>query len=423
MDRQLSTAVLATFRDSDATRHRASLQTFSARRWTRSLHWLDASGLALYLLDRLQSLAIHDALPDPILNQLQQRHADNRQRTESIFGEFLRINAAFSAAQLRYVNLKGFTLAPEYCPDLSLRYQMDCDFLVDNSDAARYTEALSSLGYALIAATDKVMEFKTDVGHTPDIADLYKPRQQRSVELHLSDNQRSDLRPELIEHSRLLRFGDCSYPALSAEDMFLAQAHHIFRHVRSEWTRISWLLEFKQFIMSRRHDTGFWASIQTAIERDTDSALALAVAARLTERAVGEVPFDQPAGAIVSQMPSPVALWLECFSEDILFAEFPGSKLYLILEQVLENDGASPLRRLFPMRLPAPIVAAPVSGFFHGLRALISKSSYFFFRLRFHLFATSRYFVGFWQWKRLLKARLPKDMPYGRADCAANAAE
>lgn len=425
MDRRLSAAVLAAFRDADASRHTSSLQAFSAPRWARSLHWLDASGLALYFLDRLKALEIQDAIPEPILDQLEQRYADNRQRTESMFGEFSRLNAAFVAAQLRYVNLKGFTLAPEYCPDLSLRYQMDCDFLVDKRDAATYSEILTGLGYALIAANDRVMEFKTDVGHTPVVADLYKPRPQRSVELHLSSDQRSDLHLELLERARLIQFGECSYPALSVEDMFLAQAQHIFRHVRSEWIRISWLLEFKQFMMSRRSDANFWQSIRTVIERDKDSALALGAATRLAGSAFGELPVDQLAGSAVGQLPSPVALWLEHFGDSVLFADFPGSKLYLILEQAMERNGASPMsrRRLFPTRLPAPIVAAPPRGFVQQLLAFASKASYFFFRLRFHIFATTHYFIESWRWKRLLKSRLPKNMPYSPTDCAVNAAD
>ncbi len=424
MDRQLSAAVLATFRDADGDRHRSSLQAFSARRWTRSLYWLDASGLALYFLDRVKSLGIQDALAAPTLNQLEQRHADNKQRTESMFGEFARINAAFGAAQLRYVNLKGFTLVPEFCPDLSLRYQMDCDFLVDRGDAVQYSEILSKFGYALIAANRHVMEFKTDVGHTPHIADLYKPRPQRSVELHLSDDQRFDLHPQLIERARLLEFGGCTYPALSAEDMFLAQAHHVFRHVRSEWTRISWILEFKRFMTSRNHDAAFWRSIRTATDQDTDSALAVDVATRLAERAFGEVPIDQLGASTVRQLPSPVALWLEHFADSVLFADFPGSKHYLILEQALESNEALRLKhRLFPTRLPAPIVAAPSRGLVQRLQAFVSKASYFFFRLRFHIFATSCYFLESWRWKRLLKARLTQAMPYGGPDCAANAAD
>ncbi len=274
---------------------------------------LTLAGLLSIFSTVLKFLAIQDALPQSILNQLEQRHADNRQRTGSMFAEFARINAVFGAAQLRYVNLKGFTLAPEYCPDLSLRYQMDCDFLVNETDSVKYSEVLTGLGYALIAANRHVMEFKTDV-HTPDIGDLYKPRPQRSVELHLSDGQRADLHPRLLDRARLVRFDGGLYPALSAEDMFLAQAHHIFRHVRSEWTRISWLLEFKQFMLSRCNDDVFWRSVRATTNQDTDTRLALGVAIRLAEKGFGESPIEQLAGFAAQQLPSSVSLWLEYFA-------------------------------------------------------------------------------------------------------------
>jgi hypothetical protein len=178
-------------------------------------------------------------------------------------------------------------------------------------------------------------------------------------------------------------------------------------------------------MMSRRDDAAFWHSIRTAADQDAHSALALGVATRLADRAFGELPIDRLTDSAVSQMPSPVALWLEHFADNVLFADFPGSKLYLVLEQALDSNVESPhrRRRLFPMRLPAPVVAAPSKGFLQQLKGLVSKTLYILFRLRFHIAATSRYFIESWRWKRLLKAGLPGEPSYGRADCASNAAD
>src|ERR1700741_1777069 len=121
MTRELPAAVIATFRDADRNQHYHELRRFSPGTWQRNFHWLDASGLALYLLHRLTSLNIADALPSSVLSRLQERYRNNQLRTKAIFKEVAELNTAFRDAALHYANLKGFTLAPEYCPDLSLR--------------------------------------------------------------------------------------------------------------------------------------------------------------------------------------------------------------------------------------------------------------------------------------------------------------
>lgn len=145
MDRELAAAVIATFRATDAPHHRQTLRAFAAHRWKHNFHWLDASGLALYFLQKLRTLEIKDAVPESVLSQLERRQADNEQRTASLFDEFVRLNTALTGGGLPYANLKGFTYIPDYCPNPSLRYQMDCDFLIEERDATRCCDILRSL--------------------------------------------------------------------------------------------------------------------------------------------------------------------------------------------------------------------------------------------------------------------------------------
>ena len=59
-NKQVVEAVVAAFHDSaEMSAHRLSRLT--ARDWQRSYHWLDASGMALYFLDRVESLHIENA--------------------------------------------------------------------------------------------------------------------------------------------------------------------------------------------------------------------------------------------------------------------------------------------------------------------------------------------------------------------------
>ena len=383
MNRQLSAAVLAIFGDADPTHLRQQLRRFSSRTWQDNFPWLDASGLALYFLDRLRSLKLDDAMPGCILSQLEQRHADNKQRTSFLFQEFVRINAAFRAAGLEYVNLKGFTLVPGYCPDLSLRCQMDFDFLICEAEAQQCQDLLRTLGYSLMGSNGHVMEFKSDAGSVPHIRSLYKARPQHVVEVHFCDDARFEFQPGLLDRSVNLTLDGIDYRALAPEDMFLCQASHIFRHIRSEWTRISWLLEFRNFIAAHFEDAGFWNNLRERAEQEPGAALAVGVALKLAEKAFGDFAPHELRSWAAGSLPATVALWIDHYGDDVLLARFPGGKLYLILER--ELDGSREMsrtirRRLLPMRGPAR-VTTPDMSLGTRFKAHRFQLWYFFFRI------------------------------------------
>lgn len=423
MNRDLSAAVLATFHDDTPGDHRERLRGFSVRQWQRNFHWLDSSGIALYFLQRIKTLGVEDAVPNRVVAQLERRYSDNGRRIASLFGDFAKINAAFQSAHIEYVNLKGFTLVPDYCPDLSLRYQVDSDFLVSEQDSQRSAQILERLGYVMVAGDQKVMEFKTGIESIPKVGDLYKPKPQRSAEVHICRTSRSDSRDNPLQRSRQLSMSGICYPALSSEDMFLAQAAHIFRHVRSEWTRISWLLEFKYFVVSHRENAAFWKAIRERAVEDPEHRVAIGVAIRLAEGAFGHFAPNDLKDRTVAGLPKPVCLWIERFGTEVLLTDFPGSKLYLILEQELasSNETARMVRRrIFPLRLPGRIMAVPSCNTRQRLLAVWFQWRYLFFRLRFHLVQSSRYLLEAHRWKYFLKRSATYDW-YRHAGYVANA--
>jgi hypothetical protein len=169
-DAKVVEAVVAAFRDS-AECSRERLSAISQRDWGRSYYWLDASGLALYFLNQLETLAIEDAIPSATFDRLQQNFAENRVRSAAMFAEFASINQALHAAGVDYATLKGFTLSPESCPHPSLRRQLDFDFLVDGSQLELCRKILAESGYVLTAATRTTWEFKagaTELGSMKD---------------------------------------------------------------------------------------------------------------------------------------------------------------------------------------------------------------------------------------------------------------
>ena len=140
-DKRAVEAVIATFCDS-AEYAAECLAAVDLHAWEKSYHWLDASGMALYFLDRIQALDLEGKIPSLTLKRLRQNLADNRMRDSSMFAEFCSLNQAFQAAGVEYANEKGFTLTPESCPNSSLRTQLDFDFLVNGRDLELCREEL-----------------------------------------------------------------------------------------------------------------------------------------------------------------------------------------------------------------------------------------------------------------------------------------
>jgi hypothetical protein len=247
------------------------------------------------------------------------------------------------------------------------------------------------------------MEFKTDTGHVPSIDQLYTDRPQRSVEVHLSQMDSFEFHPSLLDRAATVIHQGYSYPRLSNEDMFLSQASHLFRHLRSEWTRASWLLEFRTFVARHADDQALWDAVGQRARHDANAALAVGVALTMSERVFADAPPDALKSWCRAQVPTDVALWIERYGKQVLLTDFPGSTLYLVLESAI-NGGltSSQLRqRLFPRRAPQPFMAKPARNFIAQVRTIQARSSYFFFRLRFHITAGVHYFIESWRWKRL----------------------
>src|SRR5271170_1181084 len=87
----------------------ALLRNCDRARTKRLLLWLDQSGLALYLLDRLQREQALDLISKDLRQALEQRARQNRVRMFAMLVEFNKINESFTSHNVRYSALKGFT--------------------------------------------------------------------------------------------------------------------------------------------------------------------------------------------------------------------------------------------------------------------------------------------------------------------------
>ncbi len=417
-DKRVVDAVVATFCDS-AERSRERLAVFKYRDWARTYYWLDASGMALYFLDELQTLGIEDALPAEVLARLRQNLADNQMRSSAVFTEFTEINRAFQQAGILYSNLKGFTLSPESCPNPVLRCQLDLDFLVDGRHLELCKKILAKAGYRLTAATGTVWEFKAGSSELASIEDHYKPKPQRSVELHFAASALdgcSPLRDERLDRLRLHFLNGIAFPALSVGDLFVGQALHLFGHLRSACTRLAWLLEYKRHVSVRYGDQEFWREVEECSQTQPQAPIAIGLVTLLSSQIFAGRTPDLLESWTLERLPAAVRLWVEHYGRRALLADFPGTKLYLLLEDELARGDSSWQKKkcasLLPLhRVPTIVYAGPDDNVLKWLRREVYQTRFVLFRLRFHVLEGLRYMIEFTRWKRQTTA-LQKCPPY-----------
>jgi len=411
-DKAVVEAVIATFCDS--VEHACErLSTLRHREWERTYQWLDASGMALYFLDQVQTLGIEDMLPAAALGRLRQNLADNRRRSAVMLTEFISINRAFLQADVKYCNIKGFTLSPGYCPNPALRCQLDFDFLVDGNQLELCRHILAEAGYVLTAATKTVWEFKAGSSELTRIEDHYKPRPQRAVELHFSCSATASEEPSCDERlDRLAQrtWDDHSFPTLSASDQFVGQTLHLFSHLRSSYTRLSWLLEYKRYVSARYEDQLFWEDVRRRSDTHRQAFLAIGLATKISTQVLGGSAPAQLNEWTLDRLPAPIRLWADCYGRKAVLAGFPGTKLYLLLEDELaRNDNLwrkKKLSKLLPLhRVPRITCSGPNESRRTRLRKKFYQARFTLFRLRFHIVEGLRFVTEAWRWRRYLAAQ------------------
>ncbi len=414
MNRRLAKAIVATFRDADAQSVRGYFAPFEERDWMRGKKWLHTSGLALYFRARAGQLGIEDVLPIGILHELDRNLAENRARMEDLFEELVKLNMEFQRAKLSYANLKGFSLSPHSCPDPAYRYQHDLDFLVSRRDAERCRQVLQRQGYRLTAVFGDTLEFLAGPAEMSSLRDLYKPRAQRSLEVHLipeKEHRESSRHGDRLSRLQLQVWNGFEFPALSECDKLLGQALHLFKHFKTEWTRTAWMLEYATAIRSHRDNKLFWQEAVSAIEATPEKKIGIGIASLIASRTFGVVPPARFAACTMDELPGRVRLWIDRYLDDVVFVEFPGSKLYLLLQDVLSPDCADwkvqRRRKLIPSCLPSKtILTAQSNDIWLRTRMLFARICFIWMRLRFHLAEGLRYKVEAARWKKLV-AGLP----------------
>ena len=386
---------------------RARLGEFSVRDWQDAMFWLTVSGLALYFLDRLTFLGLEECLPSSILARLRQNLADNRERTVSLFDEAIALNQELGKLNISFAFLKGITLTPESVPDATFRCQTDLDLLIRESDSAAVFAVLGKRGYRLFATSGQTYEFKAGPYGTGTLHDIYKARRDRSLDLHLLGEMSNGTK---ITADRLTRAQPRSIqgavlPALSAPDIFVQQAAHLFKHMCSEHTRAFWVLEFWRHVITRRDDVAFWRSVRLIAASEPQAEIAIGAATMLASLIFGPFAPAELTSWSMDRLPPGICLWIQLYGRHILFSDSPRSKLYLLLrEQLVPSDVRVARKRLiFPIHLP-PRVTRGESGesIFTRLSRYRAQAKFALIRLWFHLAEGLRFAIESLRWQRRL---------------------
>lgn len=403
-DRALVHAIMQVFRG-DAERSYLQLSTASPHAWKKTDYWLDASGLAFYFLDQVSLLGIPEAVHPEFLQRLRSNLRKNRVRSAAMFREFAALNASFRSAGITFFNHKGFTLCPHACPSPELRHQLDFDFVVARQHLSSARQCLEARGYRLSAATHKTWEFKSG-NYARRKWDLYSMGTYRSVELHFNAG------PDSANDERLKRIGNWTwagqeYPALAPADQVIAQAMHLFGHIRGESTRPAWILEFRRHVVSRRDDCGLWANVRQLAADRRYAAMALGTSVLVASHLFGRfAPAEFEQWAVASVNPA-VRLWVQRYGVDAVLADFPGTKLFLLLEEELERMEARPATAVRTRLLPMHAGRAVFSPRNKETRVekmdrVFAQLRFMAFRARFHLVEALRYLIERPSWKRAL---------------------
>jgi hypothetical protein len=395
------------------------LGTFSRRDWQQTLPWLDDSGLALYLFERLHQSGLRQALPVEIEARLLGNLDSNRRRLAKMREEFASLNRRFEAAGVEYAVLKGFALVPDYCPDAGLRSQYDYDYLVAEGSLAKAQQVLEAAGYSKKVQSpgfEKVGAslFAPQSLHLPaSDEDFYSSGISRTVELHLSlwepnrDRIRLETPAGALDRTTLATWEGLRFPVLADEDALVLQALHAFQHTLDYWCRPSCFLEIAYFIARRHSDSAFWERFRSRLEGRRHLfeivGLVFALAASLFK---APIPTEVRAWT-TENLSAALSLWVQRHGWNWALARFPGSKLSLLVHRQFVEDADLwkdvMLSRLIPIHRPARVVESGNPTLSSRTLATWGQWRYVYSRVKFHVGGALGYAWELPRWKLVLR--------------------
>ncbi len=317
-----------------------TLSASSVREWRRHIGVLDRAGLTLPLYARLLERGEGGKLPPEAIAALERRCYDNARRMQEMLETFDEAVQALRRVEVQFVCVKGFSLIPEFLPELWQRHQIDFDVLIEGKDEARAQAALEELGYKLTAVDGGERRMRVPVtralGHD---AYVYDRQEGPAIELHSAfwENGTMDfpLRfpKDSLDHAEMHALGSVSFPRLEAPCAFLYQVLHMFRHFRGSWARPLWIYEIAAYLNRFVDDEVRWERVRALIANDERMADAVGLVL-MTAREIFGCPIPVPLRDICAVAgDSAIGLWVSRCAREWLLTDMPGNKLNLLLHR------------------------------------------------------------------------------------------
>ena len=336
----------------------SQLIELSEKDWKRLTRWLDQSGLALYFLDRIVALKLCNLLPTAIFTRLHLNLIDNTDRTRHMLLESAEVQKDFQRAGISYAVLKGISLWPAAVSKPELRSQFDMDYLVAEADLAEARETLERSGYRLYAVSGRSSEFKKNERPGVSLKDIYKHFDSYGVELHAARQDGSNR--SVLDGVQQRNVNGMLMPVLNPIDLFLGHGLHTFKHLCGEYARTSQFLEFRKHVLRYQEDDRFWSELRTVAEGDRRMSMGLGVVLLLISDVMGSFVPEALASWTIGRLPDHLRLWVRRFGHQVMLSNYPGTKLYLLLQRELEKCGLERKRpaqaSLLPAKLPPPVI-------------------------------------------------------------------
>ena len=392
---------------------------FAEAVWRAHYRWLDQSGVALYVAHALQRIDSFVLLPEEVQKRLLQNQSDSVRRAEGLFAEFARIVSAFQKTGRPFVVHKGFALVPEYCEHAALRTQCDFDLQILKRDLAAFTSALNVLGYHKVLQDDDESVFETSPEAVLELLTIYKPRPSFRAELHYGDvgfNHVGELPLDMPVVSKCLN--GVTFPSVDIVDQFMHQAGHTFQHFRIGWIRLSSLYEVLTFVRGAGENTDLWATVQRRCEAHPEIARNVAFTFCLLECCFG-LPSGNAFEQLLQRLGRASKVWIQNFGREFLLADFPGTKLQLLLakdpNERVEAVGGYSLHKFVPVRKAIQRGLAAMRMLVRNRNTNSREVRYIRGRFMFHARENVRFLVARRKWIRALQSAQEKRNAVGDA--------
>ena len=230
--------------------------------------------------------------PEWLIDDLRQARLENAARVERLIEQSRTVSAAFDAAGIDCLFLKGLTHGRCLHGEPARRFQTDIDLLVGRNDVRRSVEVLASLGYdtTVHAATGQPLSLRVDamLGVAPG------RKVRNSCTVQRGPGERLDLHwcirvcyeravggEVLWRDRRSVDVGGLSLPTVSEENMLLVLLLNIAADLRTSRCRAKLFLDLYLACRSVERDgswKGFFARRrEQGIERLVVNVLALLV--------------------------------------------------------------------------------------------------------------------------------------------------